>query len=292
MAEITPRMEFPYPSERERPFFAVYKAGELARDAAHWAHSENHNLVFAGGGTWTWDAGTNELTWTDDVLVLGFTTRQYLTIPAQTLEIEDGEVVFFNVLRLLQTNATADLEKGATIGKSGVRLHDLMLFAARVGDVVYFPGQKSMQDGDAGPLFGGGLPIGSSGGITFITAGDGIIVLTPAGPNATVAADFTTAGGTNGTSTKVARGDHSHVGLETFEAELVLIPGAGQTTLDLDADAAITAKTLLDAKVYRNGQRLTQGALRDYTVNLPAKQANLNFTTNDDDVFVVDRRTI
>ena len=292
MPEITPRNQFTYPSDREQPFFEVFKAGELAKDAAHWAHAENHNLVFAGGGTWSWNAGTSTLMWTEDLLVLGFTTQKFMTIPAQSILVEDGEVVFFKILRLLQTNATASLEKGSTVSKSGVRLHDLMLFAARVGDVIYFPGFKSMVDGDAGELYGGGLPgSGGGGSINLINEGDGIDVTNPAGPSVTVAAEFTPAGGTNGTSTEVARGDHIHVGLEGFEGELFLQPGAGVTALDLDDDGAITAKTLLDAHVYRNGQRLTQGALRDYTLNLGAKTANLNFPSVADDVFVVDRRT-
>tara|TARA_R110000824_G_scaffold79273_3_gene199762 strand:+ start:575 stop:1462 length:888 start_codon:yes stop_codon:yes gene_type:complete len=295
MSEITPRMLYPYPSDREQPFFTSYKAGELARDASHWAHSENHNLVFAGGGTWTWDAGAGVLSWTDDVLILGFTTKQFMTIPAQSITVEDGEVVFFNVLRLLQTSMNVDLETAATIGKAGVRLHDLMLFATRIGDVVYFPGFNSMVDGDVGVLYGGGIPSGGGGGgtVSFITEGPGIDVTNPAGPNVTVAAEFTVAGGSNGVSTEVARGDHSHPALgHDHEAELLITPGAGFSTLDLDADLAITAKTLLDAQVYRSGQRLTQGALRDYTLNLPAKTASLNFTTILADVFVIDRRAI
>ena len=295
MSELTPRMLFPYPEDREQPFFTSYKAGELARDASHWAHSENHNLVFAGGGTWTWDAGTGVLSWTEDVLVLGFTTKQFMTIPAQSIVVEDGEVVFFNVLRLLQTPTNATLETAATIGKAGVRLHDLMLFAARVGDVIYFPGFKSMVDGDVGIIYGGGVPSGGGGGgtVSFITEGPGVDVTNPAGPNVTVEAEFTASGGLNGVSTEVARGDHSHAALShDHEGELLIAPGAGFSTLDLNADLAITAKTLLDAKVYRNGQRLTQGALRDYTVNLLAKTASLNFLTNIGDVFVIDRRTV
>jgi hypothetical protein len=170
MSEITPRMLYPYPSDREQPFFTSYKAGELARDASHWAHSENHNLVFAGGGTWTWDAGAGVLSWTDDVLILGFTTKQFMTIPAQSITVEDGEVVFFNVLRLLQTSTNVDLETAATIGKAGVRLHDLMLFATRIGDVVYFPGFNSMVDGDVGVLYGGGIPSGGGGGASALAA--------------------------------------------------------------------------------------------------------------------------
>jgi len=251
--------------------------------------------VFAGGGTWTWVAGTSTLTWGADLLVLGFTspTKSYLLIPASSIVIEDGEVAFFNVLRLLRTNTNATLEKGPTINKPGVRLHDLKLFAARVGDVLYFPGFKSMIDGDAGSLYGGGLPGGGGGSVNFITEGDGIDVINPGGPNVTVSAEFTASGGTNGTSIDVARGNHTHAALgHDHEVELLIEPGAGVTVLDIDDDGAITAKTLLDAKVYRNGQRLTQGALRDYTLNLPAKTASLNFLSIIGDAYVIDRRTV
>ena len=291
--KLTPRMSYPYPSEGEQPFFTVYQAGEFARDASHYAHSENHNFVLAGGGTFSWDAGTSTLSWTDPIFILGFATNNFLTIDAQSVVIEDGQVVFFNVLRLLKTNPTIPLEIGSRIEKSGVRLHDLMLFAARVGDTIYFPFGKSMQDGDAGTLYGGGLAGGGGGGITLLSEGDGIDIVNPAGPTATISAEFAGSGGAFGTATTVARSDHSHPALgHDHEVELFLAPGAGVTSLNVNADGAISAKTLLDAQLYRNGQRLAQGALRDYTVNIGPKTISLNFTTVAADSFVIDRRAI
>lgn len=292
MAEITPRMGFPYPSDREQPFFTVYKAGELARDAAHWAYSENHNIVFAGGGTWGWTAGTSTLSWTDPILVLGFTSKNFMSIPAQSITVEDGEVVFFNVLRLLQTSPSIALEKGPIISKPGVRLHDLMLFAARIGDTIYLGGGKSLVDGDAGIVYGGGLPAGGGGGITLLTAGDGIDITNPGGPNATIATRWAGLGGPFGTGIEPARHDHSHVGLGHEHENQLVVTTPFTFPIDLDGDAAITAKTLLRAHLYRNGQRLTEGGLNDFTVNLPAKTMALNFAPNPLDILLVDRETI
>lgn len=293
MSELTPRMGFPYPSERERPFFQTYKAGELARDAAHWAHSENANLTFVGGGTWSWDAGTHTLSWTDPVQVRGFSSTGYLVIAPQSYTIYEDEVVFFNMLRLLKTPTAGVLEKGKTISKPGVRAHDLLMFVARIGNVLYFPGGASMVDGDAGQLFGAGLPGGGGGSINLLVAGNGIVITNPAGPTATIEADFAGTGGTFGTSNQVARSDHTHPALgHNHEPEMAFNPVITTNTINANADGLIATKTLLAVAVYRRGQRLAQGI--DYSVNLPGKFINLNYftTPGGGDIHVIDRITI
>jgi hypothetical protein len=52
--------------------------------------------------------------------------------------------------------------------------------------------------------------VAGSGDITDVLAGTGITVTNPGGPQPTVSANFTAAGGDNGSATTVARGDHLH----------------------------------------------------------------------------------
>jgi len=160
MSKLTPRLQFPYPSEGEQPFFSVFEAGELAKDSAHWSHGANNNLVFSEGGTFTWNAGTSTLTWTADIKVLSFSTDYFITIPPQSLIIADGQVTFFKVIRLLETATTATIDTGSRIEKSGVKNFDLQQFAARRGTTLYFPRGLSLLTGDSGSLFGTGLPGG------------------------------------------------------------------------------------------------------------------------------------
>ena len=46
MSEITPRNQFPYPSEFQEPYFAPAQDNALATDAGIYANAENSQLQF------------------------------------------------------------------------------------------------------------------------------------------------------------------------------------------------------------------------------------------------------
>lgn len=150
---VTPRNSFPYPDEREQPYYQNFVAGVFAEDAAMWANADNGNLLFRGGGTFTWDSGTGALTWSTTITVTGKADAFAATIAAGSIVIADGEVAFFQMPRLLTATTAVLLRKANRISLAGTRLHDLRLFALRDGTKLWFPGQIAMDNGYSGPLF-------------------------------------------------------------------------------------------------------------------------------------------
>ncbi len=163
MAEVTPKHQFSIPSEFEEPYFLTARSRDIALDAATFANAENSQLIFVSEANLGWDADatdpqTGVLFWTEDIEVTAFSTpfKAVLDGPA-SIELQDGEVLFFIMPRSLRADATIQLFRSNRIFLEGTRLHDLRLFCARDGDTLYFYNGKSLQDGEFGPLFGGGL---------------------------------------------------------------------------------------------------------------------------------------
>lgn len=161
MAETTPLNDYPYPEEFEEPYYPTMRSFFLATDMADWANAENGSLVWAGGGTFSWSASTNTLTWASTVTIRSKTTIYTVSIagppaPGGTLTLQDGECAYFQLPRLLVSNQTVTLFIGPITQIPGVRLHDIRLFATRVGSTIFFADGKSLKDGESGEIFGAG----------------------------------------------------------------------------------------------------------------------------------------
>ena len=161
MPEITPLNQYPIPSEYEEPYFASARSYFLAADAADWALAENDNLIWSGGGSFSWNATTGSLTWATQVELRTKTTVWKSTIagppsPGGVLVLQDGEVAFFQHPRLQVTDRAVSLQVGPITLLPGVRLFDITLFATRIGTTVFFADGKSLKDGESGELFGAG----------------------------------------------------------------------------------------------------------------------------------------
>lgn len=163
MSELTPRNNIPYPSEFEEPYFATAQDNAVAVDAGVYANAENSQLQFLSVGVVGWDKDgisptTGLLFWSDVIQITGWSTpfKAYIDGPA-SIELQDGEVLYFLMPRLLAQDTEVLLYRANRIFLLNQRLHDLRLFAARIGDIVYFYNGKSLKDGDTGLLFGGGL---------------------------------------------------------------------------------------------------------------------------------------
>jgi len=162
MADLTPRLSIPVPSEFEEPYYETSRDGSLAVDAIGYSNAENSQLQFLSAGTVGWDttgAPPNGLVyWTHDIEVTGFsTTFEAYIAGGASAELQDGEVLFFILPRALSTRTELTLYRSNRIYLEGTRLPDLRLFCARVGDKLYFQNGLSLKDGQEGELFGGGL---------------------------------------------------------------------------------------------------------------------------------------
>lgn len=312
MTELTPRNQFPFPSEREEPFFDSFKSGELAKDASIFANADNSNIQFIGGGNFSWDAPNDLLFWTDTIQVNGFHSPFGGSISTGSIFIEQDEVIFFKMPRLVQTaDAVLELFRSSRIFIEGVRLNDVRLFVVRKGDTLYFSNGLSLQDQDVGPLFGQGLlPMqtvlahGHEPSFLFIAPSAGILTIAPLpvivapdlsrtelyrngllqveGDDYTV--DINTGIISLVTATAVVPNPDKFVvwrdtvdttvalTTHTHAAKLILQPTPGTSVLN----ALVTSPFLLRVDVFRNGQLLVEGVSEDYTVDLGTGQITLS----------------
>jgi hypothetical protein len=307
MSAITPRNSFPYPEEREQPFYDTFKAGELAKDAAIFANSDNSNIVWQKGGVFSWDAATGVLFWTDSIYVNGFHSPFGGYIPAGSIILQENEVIYFLFPRLVQNEDTElQLYRSNRVFLEGTRLHDLRLFVTRRDGVLYFANGTSLKDGDTGPLFESGLInlstvlphqheaawlyIAPAGGITtltptpIITAPDLVRVdvwrngqLQVEGASNDYTVDLLTGVITINVATVVVPlPDKFIVFRETRDSSGVTITShqhapslvLSPTPGTSVLNALSTSPYLLRADVFRNGQLLSEGASEDYTIDL------------------------
>lgn len=307
MSELSPRNSFPYPSEREQPFWETFKAGELAKDAAVFANSDNSNIVWQKGGVFSWNASTDLLFWTDTIYVNGYHESFGGFLPEGSVEIQENEVIFFQFPRLVQqTDTQLSLFRSSRIFLEGTRLHDLRLFVTRRDGVLYFANGSTLKDGDTGTLFESGLanattvlPHQHEDPWVFVAPAAGITQLTPT-PVITTPDLFRINLWRNG-ALQVEGGSEDYTvdygtGIITLIVPTAVVPlpdkfivfretrdATGVTvsshqhaaTLVLNPtpatsvlSALVTSPFLLRVDVFRNGALQSEGATEDYTVDL------------------------
>ena len=164
MSDQTPLNQFPIPSEFEEPYYPVIKGYFLATDMATWSLSENDNLIWSGGGTFSWNAISGLLSWSLPVEIRAKTTPYKVIIPGPPLpggqvQLNDGQCAFFQMPRLLVGDQLipVPLTVGPITAIPGVRLCDIKIFACRIGTTVFFANGTSIDDGQSGVIFGGGI---------------------------------------------------------------------------------------------------------------------------------------
>ncbi len=304
MTDLTPRNTFPYPSEREEPFFDSFKAGQLAIDAAVFANSDNCNLQFMEGGLFSWDAANDLIFWTETIRVNGFHGPFAGFIPSGSAIIQQNEVLYFQMPRLVQ-NADVELQlfRSNRLFIEGVRLHDLILFVTRKGDTLYFYNGLSLQDGDTGILFGQGLepkqttiPHEHEPPFKYIAPGAGITQITPT--PIILQPDLARADVFKNGQLLVDGDDYTYsfvTGIITLTSPTVVVPNADKfivwreirdTTVTVTShehgpklvfapipgttvlNALATAPILQRVDVFKNGQLLVEGAGEDFTADL------------------------
>lgn len=325
MTELTPRNAFPYPSEREEPFYDSFKAGEVQKDASIFANADNSNLQFMGGGVFSWDAANDLLFWTDTIQVNGFHTSFGGYIATGSILLQEDEVVYFQMPRLVQeADQELTLYRSSRIFVEGVRLNDLRLFVTRKGDTLYFYNGKSLQDGDTGALFGAGLlpfasvlPHQHEPAYDYVAPSAGLFTITPTpvltspdlirmdvfrnGQLLSEPDDYTVDLAT-GVITLVVpttvtpnpdkfrvwrelRDTSVTVSSHQHATKLILKPTPATAVLN----ALASSPFLLRVDVFRNGQLLTEGAGDDYTVDLGTGLITLAVPSVLNDVFEIFR---
>jgi len=146
MSEQSPRMNWTYPGREDDPWYDGFKDLVIAVDGSGFASREDRSIVWAGGGTISWDLGAETLTWTDTISIYSPMSGKLMQISAGTVTSwSDGEVVFLDLTRQVLVNTGKTLQKGTTVQSSD----DAMALAIRIGDRVYFRTGFSLGDGQS-----------------------------------------------------------------------------------------------------------------------------------------------
>ena len=162
MSNLSPRLAVGLPSEFEEPYFQTGRNRDLSWDELIFANGENSQLQFCSTGVVGWDTTgappNGVLFWTEEIEIRAFTTPFKATIAGgQSVELADGEVLFFIMPRNQRADQAVTIFRANRIFLEGERLPSLRLFAARVGDRVLFYNGASLKDGQQGEVFCGGL---------------------------------------------------------------------------------------------------------------------------------------
>ncbi len=155
MTNATPRLGIPYPEEGVRTWFDTFDATMDALEAFDVAAIEARNLIFFGGGEFSWDLDSSTLTWDADLLLSSPGSGRLQTLPAGSVVLAEGQffVVVLSVMPSSPVALTPETEAVIPPGTSAVAL------AIRAGGVVYFRTGLRLGDGDSGSPFafqGGG----------------------------------------------------------------------------------------------------------------------------------------
>ena len=154
MSELSPRMEWPFPSENEDPWYPSYEDQIRAMDASGFASREDRNLVLSGGGTLTWNTATG-LTWTEAFRVWSPSTGFYSLLQPNTLLPADAQCIRSEIVRAPGSNRSVAAEVAPIMQNTD----NSYVLGMRSGTNFIFRNGVVIQNGvtiDAEDLFGGG----------------------------------------------------------------------------------------------------------------------------------------
>jgi len=163
VAELSPRMEWPFPSENEDPWYARYRDQIRAQDASGFASREDRNLVLTGGGTLTWSTTTG-LTWDSPFLVWSPSTSFFTQLVANTLLPTNGQIIRAEIVRAPGANRNV----AAEVANIAANTNDSLVLGLRSGTNFVFRNGFIIKNGTtitAEDLFSGGG--GAAGGENF-----------------------------------------------------------------------------------------------------------------------------
>jgi hypothetical protein len=101
-------MEFSFPTEHTDPWYLIFKQMMEEMDASGYASREDRNLIMESSATFSWDAGTSELEYDDDIFLHAPQTNKYGYIDdtgvTGPIIIAEGEWFTVDLTRAVSTN--------------------------------------------------------------------------------------------------------------------------------------------------------------------------------------------
>ncbi len=156
--EQTPRMQWPYPTAEDDPWFDTYEDQLNAADASGYAHREDRHAILAEGGIITWDSGTGVLAWAGSIAVTSPITGFLWQVPTGNETIAEGETLYVVLNRGPGQNTNVATAVSSTVPSTD----NAFALATRIGTRVYWRNGLKMENGDSLTNLGSGQGGGAS----------------------------------------------------------------------------------------------------------------------------------
>jgi hypothetical protein len=157
----SPRQGWPYPEENQDPFYDAFSAMVAAQDASVYALREVKDLLVMKGGTVSFVASSGLLTWSAAIELNSASTGFKWTIPAGSVNLNDGDYVYITLVHNPITNLNVATAVAAQL--PGSNPDNTIILGLRNGDRVYFRDGKILLDGGAATIFSTMSSIGGPG---------------------------------------------------------------------------------------------------------------------------------
>lgn len=132
--------ETTYPNENQDPHYTTLVNFYNQNDLIMWNNKLRSNFILAGGGTLTWDAGNNLLSWTADFAIKHITTgfvvqyRYGTDLTNRELTVTEGQLIYGEFPSSLSENQVRHLLNADSLDKED----NYYVLAWRWGNQLYF----------------------------------------------------------------------------------------------------------------------------------------------------------
>lgn len=171
MAEQTPRMQWPYPSDDEDPWYSKDVDFKNAVDASVYAAREDRHFIMAEGGTVAWDLGTETLSWSAILQLSAPITGFLWQVNAGNIVLANGEVMYVTLTRGPGANTALTPAKASTVPSTD----GAIVLAIRIGDVIWWRNGLRLGDGDSASSISPGSGGGGAAAVPMHFTQNGII---------------------------------------------------------------------------------------------------------------------
>jgi hypothetical protein len=136
-------LDITYPDENANPFYNAYKQQMESMSRILFQAKLQAQMIMGGGGTVTFNAGTNTLSWTQDFVIPVYYYGYKLNVvfgpdfATRQAVLSDGNALYIEVPFVLTGNKNINFSVGNAINKEN---HQLLVVGFRSGSKVYLNG--------------------------------------------------------------------------------------------------------------------------------------------------------
>ena len=152
----TPRMLWPYPDVNVDPWYDAFVGLMNSQDSSGQAAREDRNFILNGGGDVTFTLSTSTLSWASPIQILTPTAGFFNEVAAGSLVVNDGEVIYLDLVRSPTLTTSGTLSVSSVIPSSD----QAFIIAVRRGNRIYFRNGNVLAGDETAQVFEGGSILG------------------------------------------------------------------------------------------------------------------------------------